>query len=112
MRNALLLFVAVAIALPAVAQVRTPPRPEPANLNFEEGTPGEAPPGWVAPAPGFAARTVESGATAGSKAARLAPIAGRAWRVLASAVKRLYFLGTRLRIYTRQQCAVRNVRKL
>jgi C-terminal processing protease CtpA/Prc len=63
---ATLTFALLAFAASAGAQV--------ANLNFEEGAAGEAPPGWKTSTSGFAARTVDGGAS-GAKAALLAPIA-------------------------------------
>jgi hypothetical protein len=73
--STILTFVLLAFAVSSGAQVRSTSMPAPANLNFEEGAAGEAPPGWVTPTNGFAAHTVEGGAS-GAKAALLAPIAG------------------------------------
>ena len=71
---AILTFAIFAFAVSSGAQVSSTPRPSPSNLNFEEGSAGEAPPGWATPTPGFAARTVEGGAS--GKAALLSSIAG------------------------------------
>ncbi len=75
MKRLLRVVILAACAVPAVAQVHSALRPEPGNLNFEEGVVGEAPPAWLTPTPGFAAKTVEGGAS-GSKAALLAAVGG------------------------------------
>jgi C-terminal processing protease CtpA/Prc len=73
--SAILTLALLAFAASSGAQVNPTARPAPSNLNFEEGAVSEAPPGWRTPTPGFAARTVDGGAS-GAKAALLAPIAG------------------------------------
>ncbi|MBV8545860.1 MAG: hypothetical protein JO088_14040 [Acidobacteria bacterium] len=71
--SAILTVALLAFAASSSAQVNSVALPAPANLGFEEGVTGKAPPGWATPTGGFAARTVEGGAS--GKAALLASIA-------------------------------------
>jgi erythromycin esterase len=45
----------------------------PANLDFEAGTPGQTPPGWIVPTGGFAAEIRHEGCRSGSGCAVLSP---------------------------------------
>ena len=54
---------------PWIALAQTGPR----NLDFEAGTPGQTPPGWLVPATGYAAELRHEGCKAGAGCAVLLP---------------------------------------
>jgi len=53
----------------------------PANLGFEEGTPGQTPPGWSVPAAGYTAEVRHEGCKSGVGCALLSPSAGSTAKV-------------------------------